>query len=225
MSDDYDQLSALGQRQSRLLGEYYVRLGVTFDRAIAGPKKRHAQTAAEVAAAYAAAGKDFPRLEFMQEFDEFQADELVAHSVSELSTQYVHLKHLHEAYAAAVERHEASRNFQKFMEAVTLLWAQADFESPNVEPWAGFRDRVRAGIDCIREESASGSRVAVFSSGGPAAVAVQYALDMTAEKTLELIWTLRNAAVVEFLYTANRFTLSAFNNAAHLETPDFWTYR
>jgi len=224
-SDDYDQLSPLGERQSRLLGEYWLRHGLRFDRVIIGPRKRHRDTAAQVAAAYAAAGVALPEAEVMAGLDEFQADALVAHSVSELSRQYVHVRRLHEAYAAAEDQHGKRREFQKFMEAVTLMWARADFDSPEVEPWAGFCARVCAALDAIIAQSASGSKVAVFSSGGPAAVAVQRALDTAPERTLELIWTLRNAALAEFFYTANRFTLSAFNTAPHLETQDLWTYR
>ena len=43
-ADDYDQLSDLGQRQSRRLGEYFRAKGLVFDAVIMGSLKRHAQT-------------------------------------------------------------------------------------------------------------------------------------------------------------------------------------
>ena len=48
-ADDYDQLSELGQRQSRRLGEHWAERGVVFDAVITGTLKRHAQTWAGIA--------------------------------------------------------------------------------------------------------------------------------------------------------------------------------
>ncbi|HWZ33674.1 MAG TPA: histidine phosphatase family protein [Bryobacteraceae bacterium] len=41
-----DSLSELGERQARTLGEYWSRLGVTFDEVLSGSLQRHCQTAA-----------------------------------------------------------------------------------------------------------------------------------------------------------------------------------
>lgn len=225
LSDDYDKLSPLGMDQSRRLGEYWVRHGLTFHRVIAGPRRRHRETAEGVREAYVAAGLPFPELEIRPGFDEFQADEMVSHSITTLSGQYQEIKDLHLQFLAAPTAEEKSRTFQKFMEVVTRLWARAEFHAPGLEPWTIFETRVHAALDALIAESPRGSRVAVFTSGGPAALSVQRALCTAPEKTLELIWTLRNAALVEFLYTHDRFTLSTFNTAPHLETSEFWTYR
>ena len=48
-SENYDQLSPLGERQARQLGEHWVALGLRFDRVYIGPKQRHLQTQAAVA--------------------------------------------------------------------------------------------------------------------------------------------------------------------------------
>ena len=45
LSQNYDQLSALGETQARLLGEYWARRKMTFDRVCVGPAIRHRQTA------------------------------------------------------------------------------------------------------------------------------------------------------------------------------------
>ena len=47
-ADDYDQLSALGQRQSVRLGEYFKSKGVTFSAAMTGTLKRQTQTFAGI---------------------------------------------------------------------------------------------------------------------------------------------------------------------------------
>ena len=43
-ADDYDQLSALGRRQSVRLGEYLRSKGLSFDAVLTGTLRRHAQT-------------------------------------------------------------------------------------------------------------------------------------------------------------------------------------
>jgi hypothetical protein len=54
---------------------------------------------------------------------------------------------------------------------------------------------------------------------------VSLALDLAAQRTLEMSWTSRNASYTEFLSSADRFSLSSFNNHPHLEDPDLLTYR
>ena len=43
---NYDQLSALGERQGVWLGEYFAERGIAFDRVVTGSMQRHRQTAA-----------------------------------------------------------------------------------------------------------------------------------------------------------------------------------
>ena len=42
---NYDQLSALGERQGVWLGEYFAERGIAFDRVVTGSMQRHRQTA------------------------------------------------------------------------------------------------------------------------------------------------------------------------------------
>ena len=42
-ADDYDQLSALGQRQAQRLGAYFQEKGLQFDAVLMGTLRRHAQ--------------------------------------------------------------------------------------------------------------------------------------------------------------------------------------
>ena len=71
LSQNYDQLSRLGEKQARLLGEYWACRNVVFDRVCSGPALRHRHTAQLVSDAYRTAGRDFPRPTIADEFDEF----------------------------------------------------------------------------------------------------------------------------------------------------------
>src|SRR5947209_16295625 len=70
-ADDYDQLSAIGQQQSRLLGEFWVRGGLHIDDVYAGPRQRHQQTAMAVATVFEQAGLRFPQPVVLRELDEY----------------------------------------------------------------------------------------------------------------------------------------------------------
>jgi hypothetical protein len=70
-----------------------------------------------------------------------------------------------------------------------------------------------------------GERVAIFTSGGPIAVGTQRALHLSSESTLQMTWMSRNASWSEFLYSAERFTLSSFNIHEHIVDLAMRTYR
>jgi broad specificity phosphatase PhoE len=74
LSEDYDRLSALGETQARLLGEYRAQCNLVFDRGCSGPALRHRQTAQLVCEAYQKVSLDFPTPVIADEFDEFQGE-------------------------------------------------------------------------------------------------------------------------------------------------------
>jgi broad specificity phosphatase PhoE len=94
-----------------------------------------------------------------------------------------------------------------------------------VEPWSNFCARVNRGLSTFLPAGTSREQVAIFSSGGPTSVAVQRALALTPLKTVQLSWMVRNCAYSEFVYTNDRFSLSAFNAIPHIEDETMRTYR
>src|SRR3954469_11144304 len=59
-ADDYDELSALGREQARLLGEFWARRRADFDAVYCGPRVRQRHTAEIAGAAFAEAGRTWP---------------------------------------------------------------------------------------------------------------------------------------------------------------------
>jgi broad specificity phosphatase PhoE len=74
LEPNYDKLCAVGEEQSRLLGEYWARRGVQFSRVCSGPRVRQVQTARIVEEAYRRFGREFPEVAVMNEFDEYPAE-------------------------------------------------------------------------------------------------------------------------------------------------------
>lgn len=225
LSDDYDQLSPLGEEQARLLGEYWVRRNVTFDAFFTGPRRRQVSTGRIVGEQFQQVGKPAPELITLPEFDEYDADGILTDLLPQMMERDARFRQLHEAFENSATVEERRRNFQKRFEVITLAWVRGEVLSPNVESFRAFHARVQRGLERIMKEAASGSRIAVFSSGGAISVSVQLAAQAHEEMVLEFNWRIRNCALNEIVFSKNRFTLDSFNAIPHLDDPKLHTYR
>lgn len=225
LEPDYDKLSIKGEAQSRMLGEYWVRHGLHFDRVYTGPRKRQRDTAGIVGEVYKEAGLEWPEPKVLQDFDEFKAEAVMQRALAELVKTDEHVRKLHQDFLNAGGTEDRFRTFQRVFEVVIGRWARCELEVPGIEAWADFCSRVHRGLQHMVENGNSGSRLVVFSSGGPAGVAMQKALDLSIDATLKSGTMMRNSAYSEFLFSPGRFTLSTYNANPHLTDPDFITYR
>jgi broad specificity phosphatase PhoE len=221
---NYDKLSELGETQARLLGEYWAQRKLVFDRVCAGPCARQKDTARIVGDAYEKEGLKFPVPLMLPEFDEYQADAALERSLPGLLKSDQSIRDLHAAFqtAGSAGRRVA---FQRLFEAVIGRWVEGAISLPGVETWSEFCIRVDSGLSRILGNCSRGERIAIVTSGGPIAVAMQRALSLSPVDTLRLSWMSRNCSWSEFLYSGDRFTLSTFNNHAHLDDVAMLTYR
>jgi len=158
----------------------------------------------------------------MPEFDEYPGIEVMRAFLPALIEKHEDIRQLDSEFRTAGDRTVAARAFEKVFQRVTRLWVAGDLESPEVETWQSFCDRVDCGIGKIRE---AGGRAALFSSGGVMAATVRLALDLSPARTLELSWTPRNASYADFLFSGERFSLGSFNVYTHLDSPNLLTWR
>jgi broad specificity phosphatase PhoE len=225
LEPNYDKLSALGEAQVRVLGEYWAQRKITFDRAGAGPCVRQKDTAQIVSAAYQKAGLHFPEPEMLEEFDEYQGEAVLRGSLPALLEKDSGIRDLHAAFQSCTSNATKRATFQKLFEAVIGDWVRGAIHLEGVESWPDFCTRVNSGLDKFLASKKRGERVAIFTSGGPIAVATQRALRLSPESTLQMTWMSRNSSWSEFLYNAKRFTLSSFNIHEHIGDPAMRTYR
>jgi len=219
---DYDKLSSLGELQARKLAEYWIKRGVRFDHVYYGPARRQSGTGEIVRQAYDEAGIEWPEPVCHPEFDEYPGIEVMRAFLPGLIDKHEDIRLLDAEFRTAGEHTVAARAFEKMFQRVTRMWVAGELESPEIETWQAFCDRVERGIARVRE--AGGSAV-IFSSGGVMAATIRIALDLSAQRTLELSWTPRNGAYSEFLFSGERFSLSTFNAYPHLDSPDLLTWR
>lgn len=225
LSGDYDQLSELGMEQARLLGEFWAARNLGATRFVVGPRKRHRQTADAILATLAAAGITPAEIVADEGLDEFAWDDLYQYANNTLSERDPAISALKHAFETASDDATKRRTFQPYMETVTARWAEGVFHEDGLETWDGFRGRVAATVMRHMGELPSRSRVVLVTSGGVAAAHAGAVLGLDAARTLGLIWTLRNGALVEYLFGGGRISLGSFNNAPHLPDPAHWTYR
>src|ERR1700756_520293 len=166
LEPDYDKLSNLGEAQARLLGEYWARHRVVFDRACTGPCVRQKDTLAIVSAVYRTAGTPFPDPLVFQEFDEYRGEAVLDRSLPGLLEADQTIRELHSAFQSSSGAAERRTTFQKLFEAIIGKWVREEICPPGVETWLEFCSRVNSGLTKCLSASSRGERGAILSIPG-----------------------------------------------------------
>ena len=222
-TEDSDRLTELGVRQARALGEHFVAEKLQIDVVVKGSLRRHAQTEAEVAAAYRAAGLPWPTAIERSDWNEYDAGAIMSVLGEELQKRDPTFAQQVAEFQAAFEGPERNRFFQRMFESLMARWVRGDVLAEGVESFVVFHGRVTRGLAQILSE-AKGT-VAVFTSGGPIGTCVQHGLRAPGETAVELNWRVRNASITEFVFGKGRLSLDCFNSVAHFTDPKLVSFR
>ncbi len=84
-SDDPDQLSSVGWKQSRQLGRYWASHGIVFDAVFYGTLKRQRETCHAISEEYATQGLPWPEARELMGLDEYHAQEIVSEMAPRLA--------------------------------------------------------------------------------------------------------------------------------------------
>ncbi|MBN8482464.1 MAG: histidine phosphatase family protein [Xanthomonadales bacterium] len=215
-ADDYDRLSELGLRQARLLGDWLRARGEQPTRVIAGPLKRHRQTAE---ACLDAAGFDAP-IEVVDGLRELDHVEILARHEPRFADAAA-------MRASLATQADPARAFQAVFVAAMQRWiggAHTDY----TESWVQFRQRSGDALAHLLRLAGRGDSLWAFTSGGPIAAILQHVLDVPDARVLDLTGTLVNCGVTRLRRHGDRARLEQYNACAHLERhadPSLVTYR
>ncbi len=210
-SKNYDQLSDLGRQQSQILAGRLIQAKVNFDAVYMGLLQRHQQTAEAYLNPIVTAGKSSPPVYKNEAFNEYDSEKILTAIIPVLIQEN-----------PAFENHVANmfgdaRSFQRILESVMQRWVLADADVEGVGTWKKYSSRIDAAIDKIMAQEGSGKNIAIFTSGGPIAVAVQKALTLSNGNTLNILWQIVNTSITRFKYSGSRISLVSFNDFSHLE--------
>jgi len=226
---DYDMLSELGMNQSRLLGKHWQSKSVPA-KTFAGDLLRHGQTLEGFMENFA--DEQVPVI-LDSGFNEFDHVDILTnynqqwHNFAEMSEDIKQLKN-------------ANKTFQQEFYQAMNRWVAGEFDHEYNESWPQFKARcVRALNNLIQQElnfnrnnneldsKTAAKDILVFTSGGTIAAIIQYILQLSDLKTLQINQQLRNTSVTKLLFSKDNLSIDYFNNFNHLEVAgDEWvTFR
>jgi broad specificity phosphatase PhoE len=198
---DYDQLSALGERQSLRLGEYFASKGLVFEAVITGSLRRHAQTFAGIAQG---AGLNHTPLA-LRGLNEYDSAAVIAA--------------VHPQPLPKPETPEAYRHYFRVLRQGLTQWARGEVAPVGMPRYADFAHGVREALDHVRRQHSG--NVLMVSSGGPIGSAVAQVLGAGADAAIDLNMRIRNTGVTEFSFNPKRHSLLGFNSITHLDDARF----
>jgi broad specificity phosphatase PhoE len=227
--DAYDSLSELGQRQSRLLGEYFISQGIEFSVAYAGTMERQQQTAEEVKAAYIRASKSFPEIIVDSNWCEFDLTRVYREIGPALAEVDPEFRRGFEEMRLEIREHaespeaEVHRRWRPCDTKIVETWIACRFPY-TAETWEQFCQRVAGCCENLRN-AARHSNILVFTSATPTAVLTSLALGITDGGIRRLAGVLYNSSYTVLRQRDELLSLFQFNAVPHLTKPELRTHR
>jgi len=217
---NYDKLSELGQTQSRILGKYFRKTGVVFDKAYTGDMSRQTETAQIVLEGMAVDGKSMDTL-IDPAFNEYDHRSIITALLPGLMEDEPAMNDI------LPHIFKDNREFQKMFGKIVDRWVSGQYKTPGAESFKDYVGRVEQGLVKVAENG-DGSQIGIFTSGGVVSVAMKTALGLSDEEAMRLGWWVKNTAITVLDRRKGRFNLMSFNGLAHLEMEnraELLTYR
>ena len=198
---NYDQLSALGQRQSQQLGRYWHDRGQLFAAVYTGTLQRHVQTLQGIASAQAGLPAATPQTVW----NEYDSAAL--------------MQCLHPEPLPPADTPQAYQAHFRLLCNALEQWMSGVISPAGMPSWQDFSQGIRHSLEDIRKQHHAHD-VLLVTSGGPIATAVSAVLGCSPEVAIALNMRLRNTSVTTLSMGSKRLMLQTFNTLNHLDTPE-----
>lgn len=213
-SDNYDQLSELGYHQARMMGHYFLSQETTFSSLYAGGLQRQQQTAQGLIDVYRQAGVAVPELTIDKRWDELENDRQVEVLLPALIASKPELAALKDTIF------QDKKAFQKVLRAVFNHWIIDQPDTTELESWPQAEARYGDALARVRTENGSGTRAAVFTSGGVIAAVTAMVMKLGPEHVYGLFEPVINASISRYIHAGDKISLSSFNEHTYLNSAE-----
>ena len=212
--EDYDRLSRIGERQSRILGRHFQRVTPRLNALCSGGMRRQDHTAELIRESM---GDDPPPLHTQPELAEYDHESLFR----------AYLPAFFDAAAGdgpgSVDDLLADhKQLERALRFVLAAWMEnADHAGPPVESWLEFCKRISNGVNELLPKPGTRARIGVITSGGAITALLRSVLGLSSKRTLGVTLSIYNASVTQ-VYCPSEGRLAdslmlGYNNITHLE--------
>jgi broad specificity phosphatase PhoE len=221
----YDELSDLGRTQARLLGEYFAAQNIDFHAIFSGALTRQRETASEMAAAYAGAGRRAPEIAIDPNWNEFDLERVYEGMKTPLLRDDAQFRADYEELVQQMrDEHSAvHRTWSRADTAIVRAWVRGEYEY-NGESFHNFCGRVRRSLDVLQQFDREHA-IAIFTSATPVAVWMGLTLGVDGLKIMQLAGVMYNTAITVIRLRQSEMRLFGFNGVPHLGEPEMRTFR
>ena len=209
---NYDQLSDLGHRQSRWLGEHLKKRNVTFDRLVLGDMVRHHETMSGICTGMQVDGDERIVLPGLNEY-----------SFTAMTESYTQSNADDPLIQAIADNPDDKRHHFRLLRKVLTLWTQDKVDNVP-ETWSDCKGRVADAQQQIQSMADTSKRILAIGSGGSISTFVGLVLGIPDETIFDLNLQYKNTAISHFFFNSNKMNLTGFNSIPHLDTNEMEQY-
>ncbi|MBT8114093.1 MAG: histidine phosphatase family protein, partial [Arenicella sp.] len=156
-------------------------------------------------------GLDIPQIEQDERWNELESELQVKLLAPRLENADTDIEQL------LKNAHSDKKAFQKLIRATFSHWIEAGETEPELESWTAAHARATGALADVHVHNGSGSRVAVFSSGGIIAVIAAHVLGLPPSGVYPLFEKVINCSITRLLHNAESIALSTFNEHSYLQ--------
>lgn len=213
--ENYDQLSALGEKQSKAVGQLFAAQRIIPGQAHSGTLVRQRETAR---IALAAANHDLQISESIA-FNEYDSKGVFENYLPPVLDEHPAIRDMikPDDYDALKDR----RIFQTLFFPVMQHWitGQPATRAP-MEPFDEFRKRVVGGLNQLTESMDDSAPSVLFTSGGVISVILAEVIGLGWQQIADFNWRTANASISRLEVSDRGLKLDGYNHHAHSHDPD-----
>ena len=211
-SVNYDQLSELGHRQARFLGDHFKLRNMHFDQLVVGDMHRHHQTMDGICEGLGLDGSDRLVLPGLNEYN-----------FVDMTEAYGKIHGDNPLFQKVMEDPTDKKNYYRLLRQILMAWTSDSI--PGVpETWMQFKARVEDAQNQIKAMADVGNSILAIGSGGSISTFVGLALGIPDENIFDLNLQDKNTAISHFFFNQKKMNLTGFNSVTHLDTNEMEQY-